>query len=155
MSRVRVVLLASDRKDPFLDAAADYLKRAGRRYDAELRVLRPHKRGKGADDRKVRAEEARALEAASEGATRVALDAGGAQLDTPGFARALEELLARGRPVAFLIGGATGLDEELVRRADATWSLSRLTFPHRLCALVVAEQIYRAAEIARGGPYAK
>lgn len=155
MSRVRVVLLASDKKDPFLEAAADYLKRAGRRYDPELVVLRPEKRGKGADDRKVRSDEARALLAASEGAVRVALAAEGKGHDTPGFAKALEELLARGRPLAFLIGGATGLDEELVHKADAVWSLSPLTFPHKLCALVLAEQIYRAAEIARGGPYAK
>lgn len=155
MSRVRLIVLAGEKRDPFLEAAKHYLGRTGRRFDAALTVLRPQKRGKGHNDAEVRREEARALEAASEGATRVALDAGGALLDTPGFADRLEELLQRGRPVAFLIGGATGLDPALKDRADAVWSLSPLTFPHRLAALVLAEQVYRAAERARGGPYAK
>lgn len=155
MSRIRVVLLAQEKKDPFLTAATDYLERAGRRYDATLQILRPEKRGKGHDDRKIREQEAVQLRAHSEGTTRIALDAGGVLQDTPAFARALEAILARGRPVSYLIGGATGLDPSLRDEADAVWSLSPLTFPHRLVALVVAEQIYRASEISRGGPYAK
>lgn len=155
MSRIRLILLSHEKRDPFVEAAEDYLGRAGRRYDARLMALRPEKRGAGADDRRVRAEEARLLRAASEGTARIALDAGGTLLDTPSFAQKLESFLERGRPVSFLIGGATGHDPDLLREADAAWSLSPLTFPHRLAALVLAEQIYRAAEIARQGPYAK
>jgi 23S rRNA (pseudouridine1915-N3)-methyltransferase len=86
----------------------------------------------------------------------VALDATGAvHSSSDAFAAALEKLLARGKPVAFLIGGATGHAARAKTQSDALWSLSKLTLAHRLAVLVLCEQIYRAAEIARGGPYHK
>lgn len=154
--RVRVIFLGEDPRDPLQQAAADYLARAGRRLDAGLVPLRPQKRGKGADDEKVRLVEADALLEASEGCTRVALDAQGTlHGSSVELARELEDLLARGKPVGFLVGGATGLHPRVRQESARTWSLSRLTFAHRLAVLVLAEQLYRAAEIARGGPYHK
>lgn len=55
--------------------------------------------------------------------------------------------------LVFLIGGAYGLDEELLRRAKKVWSLSRLTFPHQLVRLILAEQLYRAFTINRNEKY--
>lgn len=154
--RVRVVFLGEDPKDPLQQAAADYLARAGRRLDAGLVPLSATKRGKGADDDKVKLQEAEALLKASEGTTRVALDAQGTlHGSSVELAKDLEDLLARGKPVSFLIGGATGLHPSVRQQSAKTWSLSRLTYAHRLAVLVLAEQIYRAAEIARGGPYHK
>lgn len=152
---LRVLALADDKRDPLLDAAQELARRTVRRYSLELTLLKPGKRAKGASDDKVREDEGRRLLEASSGCTRVALDAGGRLLDTPAFADALERRLARGRDVAFLLGGATGHAPEVLRAADDTWSLSPLTFAHRLALLVVVEQIYRAGEISRGGPYAK
>lgn len=54
---------------------------------------------------------------------------------------------------ALLIGGADGHHEELRKRADLLWSLSPLTLPHDLAAIVVVEQLYRAMTIQRGEPY--
>lgn len=54
---------------------------------------------------------------------------------------------------ALLIGGSDGHDPSLRQRADALWSLSKLTLPHDLAAIVVAEQLYRAMTIQRGEPY--
>lgn len=152
---VRVLALSDDKGDALVDAARALSARTIRRYGSEIVLLKPGKRGKGASDQKVRDEEGRRLLEASSGCTRIALDAGGRSLDTAAFARDLEKRLAQGRDVAFLIGGATGLSSEVVSIADDTWSLSPLTFAHRLALLVVVEQIYRAGEISRGGPYAK
>jgi 23S rRNA (pseudouridine1915-N3)-methyltransferase len=55
--------------------------------------------------------------------------------------------------VSFIIGGADGLPRDLVAGADFTWSLGRLTLPHRLARLIVVEQLYRAISIIRGEPY--
>jgi 23S rRNA (pseudouridine1915-N3)-methyltransferase len=55
--------------------------------------------------------------------------------------------------VVFLIGGAYGLDAEVLKRADHSWSLSLLTFPHQLVRLILAEQIYRACTIIRNEKY--
>ncbi|MBT8462990.1 MAG: 23S rRNA (pseudouridine(1915)-N(3))-methyltransferase RlmH [Gemmatimonadetes bacterium] len=72
------------------------------------------------------------------------------------FAEALANKATYGQPgVAFLIGGAFGLDDELVRSCSRTLSLSSMTLPHELARLVLAEQIYRAGTILRGEPYHK
>jgi 23S rRNA (pseudouridine1915-N3)-methyltransferase len=153
---VRVIFLGEDPRDPLQQAAADYLARAGRRLDAGLVPLSPTRRGKGSDDDKVKLAEAEVLLKASDGCTRVALDAQGTlHASSEALAKELEDLLARGKPVAFLIGGATGLHESVKKASAKTWSLSRLTYAHRLAVLVLAEQLYRASEIARGGPYHK
>ena len=55
--------------------------------------------------------------------------------------------------ITFLIGGSYGLPPEISRKADARFSLGRITLPHRLCRVVLAEQIYRAFTILRGEPY--
>jgi len=88
-------------------------------------------------------------------ATTIALEIGGRALDSEQFASSLERATARHKGiVAFLIGGADGLPPAVSRAAHDRWSLSALTFPHRLARLVLVEQIYRAMTILRGEPYA-
>lgn len=69
----------------------------------------------------------------------------------------LAELIGRwemdGRDVTFAIGGAEALPDELIGRAEWTWSLGPLTLPHELARVVVYEQLYRAHTIRRGEPY--
>ncbi len=96
------------------------------------------------------AAEATALLAALAGASFVvALDPGGRELDSPAFAAALQ---AWGR-LHFVIGGAEGLDERVLARADVSLSLGKMTWPHLLVRGMLAEQIYRARAIASGHPY--
>jgi len=92
---------------------------------------------------------------ATAGATVIALEVGGRALTSEAFAREIERAASRGKGVvAFLIGGADGLPPAVSRGAHAQWSLSSLTFPHRLARLVLVEQIYRAMTILRNEPYA-
>ncbi len=83
----------------------------------------------------------------------VALDAGGTAPDSPSLATLLQGWAETGRPLAFIIGGAEGLDATVLARADATLSLGRLTWPHMLARAMLAEQIYRAQTITAGHPY--
>ncbi len=53
----------------------------------------------------------------------------------------------------FLIGGAFGIDEAVLKRANYKWSLSKLTFPHQLVRLILAEQVYRACTILKNEKY--
>ena len=57
------------------------------------------------------------------------------------------------KKLIFLIGGAFGLDDSVLKRANHTWSLSRLTFPHQLVRLILSEQIYRAYTIIKNEKY--
>ncbi|MGE3954478.1 MAG: 23S rRNA (pseudouridine(1915)-N(3))-methyltransferase RlmH [Parachlamydiales bacterium] len=85
----------------------------------------------------------------------VLLDPAGQQLDSEEFSRFLfEQLEAGGSRLALAIGGAEGLPQALRSRFPMI-SLSRLTFPHELVRVILAEQLYRAFEIRRGSPYHK
>jgi len=57
------------------------------------------------------------------------------------------------RSIIFLIGGAYGLDESVLKRANYQWSLSKLVFPHQLVRLILTEQVYRACTILRNEKY--
>jgi 23S rRNA (pseudouridine1915-N3)-methyltransferase len=84
-----------------------------------------------------------------------ALEVDGRAYDSRGFARWIGqcEMDAVGT-LAFLIGGAYGLPAAVAKRAHARVSLSKLTLPHRLARVVLAEQVYRAFTILRNEPYA-
>ena len=55
--------------------------------------------------------------------------------------------------IVFLIGGAFGIDERVLKRANYKWSLSQLVFPHQLVRLILAEQVYRACTILKNEKY--
>ncbi len=83
-----------------------------------------------------------------------ALDERGDQVTSTELARALEQMMNRGeQQLSFVIGGADGLPPALLTRATRRLSLGRLTLPHRLCRLILLEQLYRALSIVRGEPY--
>ena len=83
----------------------------------------------------------------------VVCDERGANLSSPEFSSKLSSAFVSGKDVVILIGGAYGFSDLVREKADLVWSFSKLVFPHRLCRVMVAEQIYRASQIASGGPY--
>lgn len=133
---------------------AEYQKRMPRKARMELIELRPERREGGRSREQVLEAEAARIEAAvPRGALRVVLDEHGQGLTSRQLAAKLDEWLASGRDVAFVIGGADGLAPEIKRQADLTWSLSPLTLPHGLARVLVAEALYRAMSICAGHPY--
>jgi 23S rRNA (pseudouridine1915-N3)-methyltransferase len=94
------------------------------------------------------------LAAIPKGATVVVLDEAGAELASQDFAQRLSVWRDRGvADLALLIGGADGHGEAAKARADFTLALGRLTWPHMLVRVLVAEQLYRAQQILAGHPY--
>ncbi|MBX3272206.1 MAG: 23S rRNA (pseudouridine(1915)-N(3))-methyltransferase RlmH [Sandaracinaceae bacterium] len=84
----------------------------------------------------------------------IALEVEGEPWSSERLAREVGECEVRAVPsLTFLIGGSYGLPPGVSRRADARFSLGRVTLPHRLARVVLAEQIYRAFTILRGEPY--
>jgi 23S rRNA (pseudouridine1915-N3)-methyltransferase len=140
---VKLVIVAVGKlKDAETRALADdYLGRLRRYSPCEEREV------KGAGD----------LEAAiPKGALVVAMEVHGDAVTSPELARRVESWASRGKGVvAFVIGGAEGVPSALSERADARLSLSKLTLPHRLARVFLAEQLYRAMTILRGEPYAR
>jgi len=100
------------------------------------------------------AEAALLARAIPQGAVLCALDERGAQLTSPEFASHLGRWRDAGRAeAAFVIGGADGLAPELRDRADLALSFGRMVWPHMLARVMLAEQLYRAAQILAGTPY--
>ena len=84
----------------------------------------------------------------------VALDERGQQLASEGLAEFINARTNESvRRLIFIIGGAYGLDESVLKLAKYKWSLSKLTFPHQLVRLVLAEQLYRSFTILRNEKY--
>lgn len=83
----------------------------------------------------------------------VLLDEHGKRHSTAAVAQRLQHWQSLGKPLAFVIGGPDGLDDQMRQRADEQWSLSALTFPHPLVRVLLAEQLYRAWSLNAGHPY--
>jgi 23S rRNA (pseudouridine1915-N3)-methyltransferase len=126
------------------------------RYNARLRprfAVTEIAEARGASAEVKRRETEALLAALPDPGFVIALDAAGAMPDSEELARLLERWLGTGRTVCFLIGGAEGLDGPAIARADYVLSLGRLTWPHFLARVMLAEQVYRARSIAAGHPY--
>ena len=89
-----------------------------------------------------------------DGALICAMDERGKVLTSPAFAAQLGQWRDQGRAdVAFVIGGADGIDPSLRAQADTALSFGKMVWPHMLVRVMLAEQLYRAASILAGSPY--
>jgi len=140
MKRVLVLVVGRQKDADLHGLCADYYRRCSRRFQVEERQL------------KDLPALGRALDALKD-AVVVALDERGGQHDSRELAAMLQGWLERHASVAFVIGGADGLDDACRARADHQLALGRMTFAHRLVRLILAEQLYRAVSILEGAPY--
>lgn len=154
--RLVILCIGSPRGGRLAAAIRDYEERAARYFRFDV-IEVPPATGHGGRPEAARAEEARALlRRLPDGLQCWALTRTGKGLDSRGFADELGELSLYGKAgVAFIIGGAFGLGEDIVEQCDRRLSLSQLTLPHEMARLLLAEQIYRAGTILRREPYHK
>ena len=152
--RVRLIAVGT-RMPAWVEAGfAEYAQRLPRELRLELVEVPVEARGKNADIPRLReAEGEKMLRAAGRDSRIVAFDERGDTLDSLGWSRALPQWLQDGRDVALLVGGPDGLSPACLAAAAARWSLSRLTFPHPLVRVLIAEQLYRAWSVTQNHPY--
>jgi len=132
------------------DGIERYTKRLRKPFDLHWKLL-PHS---SREHDAARSEEsARLLNSIGSADFVILLDERGTNISSPQLATKIQTQFDAGRRVVVVIGGAYGVSAELSRRADFVWSLSQLVFPHQLVRLILAEQVYRAQEIAAGRPY--
>lgn len=148
------VLSVGDKLPAWANAAvAEYLKRMPREARVELVEVKPDKRaGQSAESIKT-SEAVRLLDKLPPGDRLVALDEHGREVTTRELADLMARWMTEGRDVALAIGGADGLAPALLERAEIKLSLSRLTLPHALARVLLAEQLYRAVSLLNNHPY--
>ena len=83
----------------------------------------------------------------------ILLDERGKNISSPELAKMLSNGFVNSQNFVIIIGGAFGVADELLQRANFVWSLSKLVFPHQIVRLILIEQIYRVQEISSGGKY--
>ena len=152
--RLRFVWIGRTRNEHVRALVTDYMGRLARFVRCEVTELRE---SAGRDERAILTEEGKHItDALRADAYVVLLDIEGRVWSSPELAAELERWQTRGlKEVAFIVGGHLGVASELKARADARWSLSRLTLTHELARVLLVEQLYRAYTITRGLPYQK
>ncbi|MFP5410048.1 MAG: 23S rRNA (pseudouridine(1915)-N(3))-methyltransferase RlmH [Gammaproteobacteria bacterium] len=132
----------------------DYARRMPPDLPLTLVEIKPGHRVAGEDGARARQIEAeRILAALPAGCVPVVLDERGMQATTRELAGWLSGWMDEGLSPAFIIGGADGLDDSVKARAGKTLGLSKLTLPHALARVMLAEQLYRSVCIIKGHPY--
>jgi 23S rRNA (pseudouridine1915-N3)-methyltransferase len=136
---VKVTLIAVGKiRDPFTDAEAHYLKMLRGRQDVEVVEVKDD----SALERRI-----------DKDAYVVGLDLTGKQMDSESWSRWLDKRRHAGQKVTMLIGGPTGLSDEVRGQLDETLSLGKQTIAHQLARINLLEQLFRAAKIIAGEPY--
>ena len=129
-----------------------FTKRIGHYYPIDWVLITPSKLTEPAQIKKAEADSI--IKALAKTDILILLDEKGKMLDSPGLAKLIQQKANQSaQRIVFLIGGAYGVDQSIKERANFTWSLSELVFPHMLVRLILAEQIYRACSILANEKY--
>ena len=152
--RLRLIAVGT-RPPPWVRQAYDeYSRRLGPKLKLELIEIEPGPRSSGKSPAQaIEAEARKILAQVREQEFVVVLDERGEELTTHALSDWLSRRMQAGRDLAFLVGGPDGVAPQVLSRADLTLSLSRLTLPHALVRVVLAEQLYRALSILSHHPY--
>lgn len=143
-----VLVTGKCRDQSMLALEKEYYKRLPAGWKVEVRELAE---GTPVQEAKTQME---ALARVAKPVMKVVLDEKGQQVGSVELAAKVEEWQGKGiKTLVVMVGGADGFSQEVKAAADWVWSFSKLTFPHQMMRVLLAEQIYRADAIVRGHPY--
>jgi 23S rRNA (pseudouridine1915-N3)-methyltransferase len=156
--RIHVVAVGRPKAGPERELADRYAGRftaAGKALGLSGPMVREiaESKARSAPERKAQ-EAAVILAALPEGASAVRLDECGELISSAAFADMIRQLRDAGqRDLAFVIGGADGIGDEVATRAPKAIAIGRMTIPHQIARVLLLEQLYRAATLLSGHPY--
>jgi 23S rRNA (pseudouridine1915-N3)-methyltransferase len=142
--------------EPFVKEGVDmFTKRTGNYFPAEWNILPMPKNAGVLQESELRKKEGDLLmQTFQKDDYVVLLDERGKQVSSEGLAQFLQLRANESiKNLVFVIGGAYGVSNEVMQRANFKWSLSQLVFPHQLVRLILTEQVYRACTILRNEKY--
>ncbi len=147
--KVLLIAVGKVKKSFFQGGAAEYIKRIGHYADFKQVEVRDGSGDRGAE------KESDLIKAKIEPNDFViTLHDVGREFDSKKFSEFITTKKQQGlKRIVFIVGGAYGLSESLIKSADLVLSLSKFTMPHELARVVFLEQLYRAFTIEKGEPY--
>lgn len=156
--RIRILMVGKMREPYFKEGFADYAKRTSPYARLELVEIRaePDSNSPSLQNAAVAVEADRIKKVLFPAEGVIAMDMKGSMLTSEEFSLMLKWFMDSGKPdLAFVVGGSRGLSSEILKVSDRVLSLGRMTYPHQMVPLILAEQIYRAFKIMSGDPYHK
>ena len=152
--RIVVAVVGKPRNAALATVIREYETRAARYWPLDVHEVR-EERASSTSASVVMQREADRLRERVQGARIVACDPNGKSFRSEEFSAWLQKERESGRDTAFVVGGAHGLSEQLLKDSSMKLALAPWTLSHELARLVLAEQLYRAGTIIRGEPYHK
>ncbi len=153
---MRVNLIAVGKRMPawIENGFKEYSKRLPKEFTLHLIEITPAQRKKTTPiEKSIREEIERIKMAVPKNNLVIALDETGKQFSSKTLSKKMEGWIQQAQDISLVIGGADGLGDEFKETADEVWSLSKMTLPHALVRVIVAEQVYRAWSIMTKHPY--
>ncbi len=145
MQKIYFVVVGKIKEAFYREGVAEYVKRLSRFAKVEIKEL-----AEGANPQAEKEDILRACKGYV-----IALAVEGELLSSEGLAKKIKTLSDGGKDITFVIGSSCGLADEVKERADMLLSFSKMTFPHQLMRVILAEQVYRAFMINAGATYHK
>ncbi|MBU2560781.1 MAG: 23S rRNA (pseudouridine(1915)-N(3))-methyltransferase RlmH [Nanoarchaeota archaeon] len=151
---IRLIFVGRTKEDWLKDQVNEYVKRIGKFSRIQIDELKDEK-VLGKDYDKIKKKEGKRILNIITDDYVVALDSNGKSLESKEFAKSLDEAVKENKRITFVVGGALGLSNDVLKRADFKLSLSKMTLTNQMVRLMLAEQIYRAFTIMAGMEYHK
>ena len=154
MMKIKIVSVGSIKEKFLKDAISEYLKRLTRFAKIEIIEVDETKIQNKSEEQVKKEEGERLLKRIGQDEFVFLLDLKGELISSEVLAQKINDLINKGiSPLTFVIGGTLGLSEEVRKRANIKLSISKMTFTHQMCRMVILEQIYRAFKIINNEEY--
>jgi len=153
--KFKLISIGKQHEKYIKEGVEDFTARIQKYYPAEWQIIAPPKNAASLSESELKkAESVLVLSQLQKDDFLILLDEKGKMISSVELSALLQQRANESsKKLVFLIGGAFGVDASLRDRANFTWSLSKLVFPHMLVRLILAEQVYRACTIARNEKY--
>ena len=149
--KIKIISVGNTPPKWIKDGITKYISRFDDCFKIELIEIKSDKNLNPAEHKK--SQEAKKINKFINNDFVISLDESGTPCSSKNLSKNLNNWMQKFPKIVFIIGGADGLDKELLKKSNWIWSLSKLTFPHNLVKIILLEQLYRASTIINKHPY--
>ena len=151
MFKIKIISIGSKPDKNLKELIDSYSKKISNHFDVDWINIKAEKKFDSISQKKEY--ETKKITAYIKNSFVVAMDENGQILNSKEFTNKMTGWIQNYSCLTFIIGGADGLHQSLLKEADFIFSLSRMTFPHQLVKLFLSEQLYRCSAILNNHPY--
>jgi 23S rRNA (pseudouridine1915-N3)-methyltransferase len=149
--KIKIISIGNKMPAWINEAFDSYMSKLDRDFTIQLIEIKPQKKFDSIEQKKL--SEAEKILSHVDKEFLIVLDEKGLQFSSQELAQKLKHWSEHFKHITFVIGGADGIHEDILHKANLTWSLSKSTFPHAFVRVLITEQLYRAHSILENHPY--